>query len=287
MACFAANLSTQVGRYSLDRQQVKRLGYSSRAIVSDVEAGTRKRERIETDLRAAIDDRILEPGQALPSARELCDKYDVSRVTVRRALERLHADGLIDMRQGTRPRVRPAPLVKITIAAADWRRHRDAKRPGFNATVAEHGLIGRQEVLETKDPSVPPTHVAIALGLDDGALTVMRYVRMWADESRVRLCRMWFPATWASGTLLAGRGRIRGGVAGFIEDLLGVRLAFSDIGLEGRLPNDPEQRLLDLARGVSVIHTTTTFLDDGFRPVFVQEEISDASRHRWRFLVPL
>jgi hypothetical protein len=31
----------------------------------------------------------------------------------------------------------------------------------------------------------------------------------------------------------------------------------------------------------------TTFLDEAEQPVFVQEEVADASRHRWRFRIPL
>jgi GntR family transcriptional regulator len=211
--------------------------------------------------------------------------YDASRVTVRRALELLHANGLIDIRQGAVARVRVAPAVRIAIVAADWRRHREAGRPGFDATVAEHGLIGRQEVLKAR-VATAPGHIAAELGLQDGQGTVLRMVRMWADDIPVRLARMWFPTEWAAGTALAQPQRIRGGVAAMVESLRG-RLAFSDVDLEGRNATDDEQDLLSLARGVTVVHTTTTFRDEEDAPVFVQEEIADASRHRWRFRVTL
>lgn len=248
---------------------------------------TSRREEIATDLRAAILDGRYGPGDALPSVSELCTMYDASRMTVRRALELLHTkDGLIDVRQGAVARVRAAPAVRIAIVAADWRRHREARRPGFDATVAEHGLIGRQEVLRVQDASAAPGNIAAELGLQDGQPTVMRLVRMWADDAPVRLARMWFPADWASGTALAQPRKIRGGVAALVEDLRG-RLAFSDVDLESRNATDDEQDLLSLARGVGVVHTTTTFLDEREEPVFVQEEIADASRHRWRFRVTL
>lgn len=250
-----------------------------------------KREQILADLRAAILDGHLPPGAALPSAHELCTRYTTSRVTVRRALERLLAEGLIDMRQGARATVRQAPLVRIAIVATDWRRHRDAQRPGFNATVAEHGIIGRQEILDVQDGVPAPGRIADALGIDDGTPMVMRFVRMFADEQPVRLNRSWFPAEWASGTALAGRRRIRGSAAGYVEDPagpIGRRLAFTDVDLEARnTPTSEEQQLLDLARGVSVVNTITTFLDAGEQPVFAQEETADASRHRWRFRIAL
>lgn len=256
------------------------------AIVTDVGKVMHKYETILNDLRAAILDGGLALGEPLPSSTQLCNQYDTTRMTVRRALERLHAEGLIDIRQGARARVRPAPLVRIAIVGTDWRRHREAQRPGFDATVAEHGLIGRQEVLEVQNPAPAPPYVADALGLVDGAPMVMRSGRMYADDVPVRLARTWFPAEWAAGTALADKRKVRGGVAKLVEELRG-RLAASDVDLEGRNATDEERDLLNLSRGVSVVHTVTTFMNEDEKPVFVQEEIADSSRHRWRFRVTL
>lgn len=249
-----------------------------------------KYETITADLRAAILEGRLGPGEVLPSSSELCAEYGTTRMTVRRALERLHAEGLIDVRQGAKARVRPAPPVRIAIVGANWRRHRQEQQPGFNATVAEHGLTARQEVLEVAEHAVVPEQVTEAMGQAGGSPMVIRFVRMWAGDTPVRLSRTWFPARWAAGTVLAKPGRVRGGVAGFIEDPDGpvaTRLAFTDVDLESRNPTEEERQLLNLARGVTVVHTLTTFLDQTETPVFVQEEVADATRHRWRFRIAL
>jgi Transcriptional regulators len=51
--------------------------------------------RVANELAAEIERRALPTGTKLPSERELCDRFDVSRVTVRAALNALRNDGLV------------------------------------------------------------------------------------------------------------------------------------------------------------------------------------------------
>ncbi len=46
-------------------------------------------------LRARIERGDWEPGRAIPSESRLCQEYDLARMTVRRALAELAADGVI------------------------------------------------------------------------------------------------------------------------------------------------------------------------------------------------
>lgn len=245
--------------------------------------------RIAADLRRKIDDRHYAPGADLPSENELAATYSVNRTTARHALEVLRADGLITVRQGARARVREEPMVTIWGNGDAWRQHRAAGRPGFNATVAERGYIGRQEILDVQDRAQAPVHVAVTLGLRDDQPVVVRYVRQLADDVPSRLVRMWFPAEWASGTALAEWKRIRGGVAAYIEDPDGPikrRLAKSIVVVGGRAtPTRDERKLLE--RGVSVLEVVRTFLDPEGVPVFVQQEVADATRNRYEFEVAL
>jgi len=57
--------------------------------------------QLERALREALDKRILNPDDALPAERDLANELDVSRITVRKAIERLVNEGLLVRRRGS------------------------------------------------------------------------------------------------------------------------------------------------------------------------------------------
>src|SRR5437016_6178585 len=58
-------------------------------------------QELQRALRKAIDNRLLGPDDALPSERDLAADFAVPRITVRKALDGLVADGLLVRRQGS------------------------------------------------------------------------------------------------------------------------------------------------------------------------------------------
>lgn len=61
---------------------------------------SRMSSQIVSQIQAAIDDGSLTSGDQLPTERELAERFQVSRVTVRDALRVLEALGLLDVRVG-------------------------------------------------------------------------------------------------------------------------------------------------------------------------------------------
>jgi GntR family transcriptional repressor for pyruvate dehydrogenase complex len=66
-------------------------------------------EEIAEQLRAQIAAGVLKPGDKLPSAKELTERFQVGRSTVREALSALQAMGLIETRQGEGSYVKAPP----------------------------------------------------------------------------------------------------------------------------------------------------------------------------------
>ena len=104
-------------------------------------------EQIYQLLRNKIFDGQLRPGDLLPSEAELVEQYQVSRATVRQALDELVSDGLIQRKQGRGTFVSPhrveQGLVRIVSFTEDMKQR--GLEPGTKLRSAE--LIPASDIL--------------------------------------------------------------------------------------------------------------------------------------------
>jgi GntR family transcriptional repressor for pyruvate dehydrogenase complex len=70
-------------------------------IFTKIGTGLTLSQKIERKIEEAIREKKLIPGTKLPSEKELCAQFAVSRTALREALRRLSARGLIDIRKGS------------------------------------------------------------------------------------------------------------------------------------------------------------------------------------------
>lgn len=136
------------------------------------QVGARYRE-IERYLRGLVDE--AKPGDPLPSEAELCERFSVSRMTVRQALQELTNDGLVDRRRGQGTFVSQRPV------------HR---RPGvflsFSEEMARRGAMATSRLLDASVTHARPVE-SVDLSLGDAA-DVVRVVRVrLADGTPVAL----------------------------------------------------------------------------------------------------
>ncbi|MEU3751183.1 GntR family transcriptional regulator [Streptomyces olivoreticuli] len=139
-----------------------------------------KYEQIADSLRRRITEGEFGPGDLLPSGRDLCEQWSVSRATVNKAFDVLRADGAIVAHQGLGFRVTETPLAR----SAGGRRN-DATRLSGGHPFRRLGKPVRE---------VPPAHVADALGLRPGETALRRdRLVLLADGSPLSLVTAWFP----------------------------------------------------------------------------------------------
>jgi GntR family transcriptional regulator len=138
--------------------------------------------RLQKVLRDAIERQVLQPDEALPPERDLADAYNVSRVTVRKALDGLVDARLLTRRQGAGTFV--AARVEKNFATIS----------SFTEDMESRGRRPSSEWLSRSEGVVSPEE-AMALGLSPGS-AVYRFARIrYADEVSMALEYTTLPAT--------------------------------------------------------------------------------------------
>lgn len=113
-------------------------------------------QQVQDWLRAGIREGRWRAGDQLPTEAQLCEQFDVSRMTVNRALRELQRDGLVRREQGRGSFVAELSRVAAQLELRD-----------LHADVAERGHHHETEVLR-RDSEAASAEVAHALGLRPG-----------------------------------------------------------------------------------------------------------------------
>ena len=208
--------------------------------------------------------RNVGPGHVLPSESELSSEFGVSRVTIRRALETMRDEGIVDSRQGFGWYVATVPLQQ-RLSGLDT----------IESQLAERGVQAVRQVLEFA--FVPaPSHVAERLGCPQ-VLRVKR--RNLADGAPFAVVTVWCPAE-------LGQHLSRSDVERkpFYE-LLGIRLRGATQTIGAAAATAADAALLEVPVGSPVLVCERLTTTTGGVPVLLSEHIFPA--HRTEFVVDL
>jgi GntR family transcriptional regulator len=148
--------------------------------------------KIADALRASILSGELMPGTQLPSENELKDQFGTTRVTVRKSLALLKADGLLMSRQGKGVYVRPRPNVQMLTTGANFRIRRDTGETNYNAEAAAQGLNAEQRLLGVETVPAPP-EVAERFGFAAGTPVIVRRRLFFVNDEPMQLVDGYYP----------------------------------------------------------------------------------------------
>jgi GntR family transcriptional regulator len=166
-----------------------------------------------------------------PTDRELVERYDVSRHTVREAVQRLRARGLVERHRGRGSYVRPDQL-----------RQPVGTLYSLFRAVEEQGLQQRSEVLALHEVTDP--QAAERMGLPADAPLVHLQRLRFAGEDPLAIDAVWLPADLARPLLDADWSRTA--LYDELASRCGVRLTGADEVIEPSMPDDDARELLQL-----------------------------------------
>lgn len=211
--------------------------------------------RLKDTIRAGIAAGSWSTGDAIPSERELCVAYGISRMTTRHAIGDLVHEGVLTRQHGRGTFVAPPRFAQ-----------RLRFLTGFSADMAARGIVASSRVLEQRQAPAPED-IAAELAVESGApLVFIERIRS-ADGRPVGLERAWLSVRTPDALLASpGPGSLYERLAS-----LGHHPVRAEQRIAAGLADERETALLALDPGAAVLRTRRRSFDADDRPVELAE----------------
>ncbi len=148
-----------------------------------VESGGPRYVQLRRRLEQGIGSGVLSPNSSLPPERELADITDLSRVTVRKAIQELVREGLVEQRQGSGTFIRE-PVARMEQSLT--------RLSSFTEDMAQRGMETTSKWLE-RGVFAPNEQEAKALDLEEGEEVARIYRLREAGDRPMALERASLP----------------------------------------------------------------------------------------------
>jgi len=222
------------------------------------------------DLKNALIDLIErgQPGDQLPSQRDLCERYAVSHMTTRRAINELTQAGRIDAVAG-----------KGLYIASPKQQAESDPLIGFQEDMAQRGLRASSRILNAERISASP-QLAATLATDaDEPLIRLRRLRLTNDQP-MAIQDSYLVALFCPDLLT--HDLERGSLFQTLRTVYGLNLASGVTTVEALIATKADADLLGLSRPAALLVTEQiTYLADGRAIEFVRS-VYRADRYRLR-----
>ncbi len=189
-----------------------------------------------------------EEGQLIPSERELSENYNISRMTVRQALNQMVAEGLLYREKG-----------RGTFVAKRKIEQRNIK--SFSESARSKGLVPSTKVLYFKKEKMRED-IAHALDLSmDDEIYVIKRLRC-ANDIPVALEEVFIPEQYCPGL---ERFQLDASLYRLIEEEYGIRIAFMDNIIVASAASADEKKLLCMTSITPVLRVSGVSYTDNDR----------------------
>ena len=196
--------------------------------------GMKKYLSISNDIREQILAGTYKAGEKIPFEKELGVTYDASKMTVKKALDILVAEGLIIKRRGSGTFVKDLSTAEMErIAVSNQFRGTTAIHPGktVKSTVLNFSVIEASELVRSK------------LNLSEGSLVYKIYRVRSIDDIPEIVETTYMPIEQIPGL---ERNHVEGSIYEYIEDELGLKIQSGHRRITVRRATDIEMEYLKL-----------------------------------------
>ncbi|WOB07104.1 GntR family transcriptional regulator [Piscinibacter gummiphilus] len=227
--------------------------------------------QVRESLRTRILEGVYTPEQQLPSENDLTSLYEVSRITVRRALLDLENEGLVQRLQGRGTFVRRP---QVTQDLARLQSFGEAMRPLGHETASR--LLSVREVK-------PPQAVAQRLGVTmRSKVSEIRRVR-YLSGTPVSLDVSYFSTTL--GRRLAAEDLASRDIFLILEHDYGLSLGHADLLIGARLADEALVEHLGVALGSAVLYVDRLTTDLDGQPLACEHLFNNGDAYQYHLQV--
>ena len=210
--------------------------------------------RVARAVERAIATERLGPGERVESERALAERFGISRMTARRALEHLTRKGVVEARGGRGTYVAPTVLV-----------HRAPSLTGFTEETSRQGAVPSSRVLFAGTVTLDEA-VAAALDLGRGARAYRLSRLRLADASPVAIETTEIPIAVAPG--LEGIEDVgTGSLYALLRERFSVVPTRAEQSLSVGVAGADDAARLDVETGAAVLAMTRLTRDADGRPI--------------------
>lgn len=229
-------------------------------------------EQVNDLLRARIRDGTYAPGMRMPSESELSDEFGVSRATIRTAMTKLAANGLILRKQGDGTYVNEHIQEVNTYTGGLWEFVHLIRNSGAQPSILS---------LETTFKPAEPSEAAL-LNLHPGDEVLLLRRLFKADNRPVILATNILP-----GTLISERDEpfdAQLPIGEFLDRYAHRKVAYVITEVQAASANEDILAYLSCPAGASLLILNTIFYDRNNRPLAFGHNYIDDRRLRLRLV---
>lgn len=209
--------------------------------------------QLKTYMASQIAQGILKPGQQLPSERQLCEQFHISRTTVRRALAELEREHLV-MTIPARGTFVSSPRVRLSVQVSLSGFSEDVRRAGFIPS----SVLLHAGILDTPPPA--PVQTALRIAPDEEVVEIER-LRL-VNDTPLAVHRAYLPHRLCPGILAYSLGEHS--LFHLLRERYGLSIAYAEERVFASLATEREAKLLQLPRPAAVLRgERTNFLISG------------------------